>query len=911
MKSCREISKPLEVIDDLFAPYADSYNTGLAGTLPPREWREKAHFIRFLQLQDEDNFRHIPCLNDLNEEELESVAHQSLVRYRCMVQDVLEPEVFSSLLVQTDSYGKAKLLTTKYREICSAENVSDLGNQGLGTRGVYYCVPMPGESVWAHAPGRSSVLTAKSVEPETCERPPKQRRGAGGTKILCSDIDPCDQLAESAEPQALCSFKSSKFSAGFVSCVVKLYDADEEILRLCETVEILGVFCMDCNQPPADLCDEGDNLPRLHGLFVRKLPFFHPMLPFSPRWLSEGRLVCTVQRRFASSAIGKLRGLAIKSLQKCLAGDVLAAEYILALSVARVYGNNGNRSLGHWSLNISGWPEDLSVAALVEAISNLLPRVVHLPVTAQSLSTEQWKPRKDFEANRLQTGQLQLAPGTLLILDETNMEVGKLDEAGVKALRAIQALDSEQMLLIDFDRYEVQIPLEVNCLYVSNKSSMLKNADILLPLRPQLNNVDYPETSAGSLEALRFLLGLVSHRTQPLHLQQIMGAFSEDFAHMRDEFRDMHLGQHTLHVWVALARACCYTHGEEEMTLQRVADVALKVKYRRRSETRVQANGPQRVRFDAFRRTRSTIQEAISAKDKALLEKAYELREESRMEEENAQGDNAVAVLFRDASRQNRGFLVIGVAQDNGMRWSAPALLSSSAVFGPVLAELDSDLAIAYRTDDRGGDGVLLAARRDAENRIQLGPPRVFTHYQAQSMSLIALPQSRVVVLFAEHQPNKVAPGKWEHFGTSLLADILPDERLGGQMVPRVLGKYHFAQGAVSRISAAPLSSKLFAIAYRQGRSQNMEKVDDKSPSREASVSLVLALDRDTKRCHKPWPTKLECTLLRPSSGVRSWSSPPSRFLWSLEPAGHLGTSGDIWGHHDGGHSCHVEVQRL
>ena len=579
MNSCREISKPLEVIDDLFAPYANSYNTGPTGTLPPREWREKAHFIRCLQLQDEDNFRHIPCLNDLNKEELESVAHQSLVRYRCMVQDVLEPEVYSSLLLQTDSHGKAKLLTTKYREICSAANVSDLGNQGLGTRGVYYCVPMPGESVWARAPGRSSALTAKSAEPETRERPPKQRKGGGGTKIPCSDTDTGDpepaEPAEPAEPQGLSSFKSSNLSTGSVSCVVKLYDADEEILRLCETVEILGVFCMDCNQPPADLCDEGDNLPRLHGLFVRKLPFFHPMLPFSPRWLSEGRLVCTLQRRFASSAIGKLRGLAIKSLQKCLAGDVLAAEYILALSVARVYGNNGNRSLGHWSLNISGWPEDLSVAALVEAISKLLPRVVHLPVTVQSLSTEQWKPRKDFEANRLQTGQLQLAPGTLLILDETNTEVGKLDEAGVKALRAIQALDSEQMLLIDFDRYEVQIPLEVNCLYISHKPSMLKNADILLPLRPQLNNVDYPETSAGSLEALRFLLGLVSHRTQPLHLQQIMGAFSEDFAHMRDEFRDMDLGQHTLHVWVALARACCYTHGEEEMTLQRWRMVSL------------------------------------------------------------------------------------------------------------------------------------------------------------------------------------------------------------------------------------------------------------------------------------------------------------------------------------------------
>lgn len=324
-------------------------------------------------------------------------------------------------------------------------------------------------------------------------------------------------------------------------------------------------------------------------------------------------------------------------------------------------------------------------------------------------------------------------------------------------------------------------------------------------------------------------------------------------------------------------------------------------------------------------RTRSTIQHAISLQDKALLEKAYELKEESRMEDENAQGlaasfaatlqqfsgqtegassckglpcggngfcdessqegarcrckagyqgtglvcnpavsfaehplisetpgskapqvadlhvaslrNNAVAVAFRDVSRQNRGFLVIGVAQDSGMRWSAPALLSSSAVFGPVLTELDdSSLAIAYRTADKGGDGVLLAARRDAENRIQLGSPRVFTHYQAQSMSLIALPQSRVVVLFSEHQPSKASPGKWEHFGTSLLAEVLPGERQGGQMVPRVLGKYRFAQGAVSRISTAPLSSKLFAIAYRRGRTPDVEGA---SSSREASVSLA------------------------------------------------------------------------
>lgn len=149
-----------------------------------------------------------------------------------------------------------------------------------------------------------------------------------------------------------------------------------------------------------------------------------------------------------------------------------------------------------------------------------------------------------------------------------------------------------------------------------------------------------------SLDGLRFLLGLIQHRTQPLRLQQIMAVFSHDFARLRDEFREMDLGQQTLHdtqrrqrnlchcwwacesygigcnmtrmswcripgggcfgpkptprpcpfvnessfvtfdvrlplqsswnvqVWVALARAFCFTHGEEEMTVERWQSVA-------------------------------------------------------------------------------------------------------------------------------------------------------------------------------------------------------------------------------------------------------------------------------------------------------------------------------------------------
>jgi len=50
--------------------------------------------------------------------------------------------------------------------------------------------------------------------------------------------------------------------------------------------EILGG---DARQPSTAL------VPRLHAISVRKLPFFHPLVPFSPDWLTEARLAAAYQ----------------------------------------------------------------------------------------------------------------------------------------------------------------------------------------------------------------------------------------------------------------------------------------------------------------------------------------------------------------------------------------------------------------------------------------------------------------------------------------------------------------------------------------------------------------------------------------------------------------------------------------
>ena len=150
----REISNPLGVIDELFAHernYAKDQNQ-----LPPGKWNEKAHFLRSLQLADEENFAKIPCLNDVAV--VEDIAPFTLVRYRCLVQDIFEPEMYNMFLLEKDGASQ-RLVTTKYRESYFSEgkDLQEVGRGGLSSRGAYYCVPLPGETAWSRATSKQQI----------------------------------------------------------------------------------------------------------------------------------------------------------------------------------------------------------------------------------------------------------------------------------------------------------------------------------------------------------------------------------------------------------------------------------------------------------------------------------------------------------------------------------------------------------------------------------------------------------------------------------------------------------------------------------------------------------------------------------------------------------------------------------
>ena len=60
-----------------------------------------------------------------------------------------------------------------------------------------------------------------------------------------------------------------------------------------------------------------------------------------------------------------------------------------------------------------------------------------LSLSIEALNERYWSPRKDMAANRLISGPLQLAKdqGTCLLLDETAMQQGRLDDHGCRNLR--------------------------------------------------------------------------------------------------------------------------------------------------------------------------------------------------------------------------------------------------------------------------------------------------------------------------------------------------------------------------------------------------------------------------------------------------------------------------------------------
>uniref|UniRef100_A0A4W5NYV4 Mini-chromosome maintenance complex-binding protein n=1 Tax=Hucho hucho TaxID=62062 RepID=A0A4W5NYV4_9TELE len=519
----------------------------------------------------------VPSLNDVP---LHYLKPNSLVKFRCLVQDMFDPEFYMGVYETVDPSTKANVLRCgKYKDVTECGVDLNSRNTVTAERQTFYCVPIPGESPWAK---EISFLSAARVVPSTSYVPSRQKRsyeeddddmdtqpqkqrephtethGNGDSKRQETEA-PSSQTTAPSDTSSHLDLNFPLPGERGPACLVKVYEGLDSF-KLNDTLEIYGILSVNpvltvivyphrdpslllldptesmetpeeqrAHDPPASL------VPRLHMLYARPLQHNNPLLPSDP---TED------QSAFVSSFLvemASVRAELLAYLTHVLLGDGLAAEYLLLHLISNVYTRRDVLPLGKFTLNLSGCPLNSYTERLYQIIQQLVPCSYRLSMSLHTMNSMRLVPKKDYVANRLVSGALQLARNTSLFLDETQLEQGQLDSSGVRNITALGNLISWQKVDYDFSYHQMEFPCNINVLVTSEGRSLLPS-DCQVPLQPQVtppNMEEYLTTihmAQFTSQINKFRVYLSLARTLDYSISdEVTKAVEDDFVDMRKD----------------------------------------------------------------------------------------------------------------------------------------------------------------------------------------------------------------------------------------------------------------------------------------------------------------------------------------------------------------------------------------
>ncbi|KAI3993641.1 hypothetical protein MKX01_002654 [Papaver californicum] len=538
-------------------------------------------------LFDQNGISQVPILDSST---IGRIKPNSLVRFRGMVQDMLGNELYIGAFKDGSTWR-----SNKYTDVASFP-MSSSSEMSMWERRLLYCVPVPGQSPWvveasSSAAAASSEAAINRRDNWASQHGEKRRRDDDtsvdemdfnisnhevkgsplSTKKMREDGLPCQasqsrelEIGETSSMQSVIP----DFDTKSLSCLVKIYDSPETELKLNDVFEFVGVFTFDPELVASkDETDESDalfedelvNLPpnkvaRLHCLIHKKI-LIQDFLSGSP--VTER--VPYVIRGIRESLVGHLTAV--------LGNDGVAAQSVLLHLLSKVHSRVDTVAIGKLSLNLTGFTkETVSVFGnqLNLAIQSLLPLTQALPLTVEYLNTASLAPKKDYKANRLITGSLQLAEGTHLILDETQLNPGTLNSTGVENVKVLKSLMELQKVEYDFEYYKLEISSDVQLLVLSEGKSNILPADLVLPFQPSSVGSSL-NADANALQAWRWYLATLRslpHVIDP-ELQKVI---ENDLVEARQE--DRSLGSSDFSRWLTMARLMSASFGETSLSLE-------------------------------------------------------------------------------------------------------------------------------------------------------------------------------------------------------------------------------------------------------------------------------------------------------------------------------------------------------
>ncbi|EGD78485.1 hypothetical protein PTSG_12841 [Salpingoeca rosetta] len=599
-----DVKRPLEAIDAAFVEIVQAGAPAGSFSLPDE-----------LMQQVIDARDQIPSLHDVDRMYLPP---NSLVRFRGMIQATHNPEIYLDVYATRGPQGETAVHTSRYRDMTNTkedwEIDFDSQHNVYKSRHTLHCVPIPAENTWvrqhlaASAPqtarvagervrpgatkratmdegdddddddgdggdddgdGRGRGMEMDAEQQQQQQFPAKKRAGDMTATTIDDDGDSHQQHGQAPGARVADEHVHNlPLPDDRTPALLKVY-GDDPGVKLHEMVEVIGVYVNDPT-PPSALTDEerafaeplppSSVLPRIHCIHMRTIQHHNPLIPPQLAHLNH---VATALPGAAVDARPPLH----RALLALVGGDDLTATLLLLHLISRVHTRtaDGTMTLGQFPLNLFGVTGPLAdLPARLDAFLSTITTSSHLlDMSLRSLNTMSMNPKRSGSTDKLSAGFLQLPRHAHVILNETAMEAGQLNERGIANLMALKTAMDTQQVAFEFEHAgSIMFDIDVQLLVLSEGKSMLP-VSTKVPIAPTAD-VTAPQLTDDETDAIRAYLDLAKHAEFTI-AEEMQEAISSDFSTMRQE--DPSITADALHRLLGIARLVSLSYGRSSLDL--------------------------------------------------------------------------------------------------------------------------------------------------------------------------------------------------------------------------------------------------------------------------------------------------------------------------------------------------------
>jgi hypothetical protein len=489
---------------------------------------------------NENDIEKIPLLNKSSFDSLKS---GTLVRFQCMIQDNgIDSELYSLFhLVKDRNSNEQKVKFFKYQDQINENDFEYLDSEDIQTfrdRQLIYCINIPGHNAWAK------------------EKISSQNDGNKKYKVI-NEKFPIES--------------DDNFGA-----IVKLYDPDDiDELKLNSVFEFIGI--LEYNEHHDNIQPTFDDLD-MNMLSSLPLPHIHALYWNKVKNNSNPAINSIKNQLLNDKAIEDTRNKIVEYVSNVFGGDELIAEYLLYNLVSRIYSRIDTLPVGKFSLNICNINDSKQAAKIYNFIQNIVPKSHYLTLEHKKLNTRRLAPSMNCVETLdhgigLVSGELQLSDGTVLVVDETTIQEGKIDNTGVVNISILNDLFQNQKITYDFNYHTLDFPANINLIVLSEAKSKLFPCDCVVPLQNDLTiNQDFAINDNETLNIIRGFIDIMKVSDYKID-QDMANDISKEFVEKRSaqskekqDYTKKILGQDDLLYQLNLARLYTLSHGQTQLT---------------------------------------------------------------------------------------------------------------------------------------------------------------------------------------------------------------------------------------------------------------------------------------------------------------------------------------------------------